>query len=82
MMRLINLKVASLVISRCLSEAQLLPTIRFWTIEDKPPRLAKQQAMADDFKAKTGHEVEVIRPTKKIWANARQQHSPPVTCRM
>ena len=25
----------------------LADTIKFWTVEDKPPRLAKQQAMAD-----------------------------------
>ena len=35
-----------------------------WTIEDKPPRLAKQQAMADEFKEKTGITVEVI-PVKE-----------------
>ena len=52
MMRLINLKVASLVISTMfIGGSVTADTIRFWTIEDKPPRLAKQQAMADDFKA-------------------------------
>jgi len=35
-------------------------TIRFWTTETQPARVARQQAMADDFKAKTGHTVEVI----------------------
>jgi len=35
-------------------------TIRFWTTENQPKRLAKQQAMAEDFKSKTGHTVEVI----------------------
>ena len=35
-------------------------TIRFWTTEDQPDRLAKQQAMAEQFKAATGHTVEVI----------------------
>ncbi len=61
MMRLINLKVASLVISTMfIGGSVTADTIRFWTIEDKPPRLAKQQAMADDFKALTGHDVEVI----------------------
>ena len=35
-------------------------TIRFWTTENQPARLAKQQEMADAFKAKTGHSVEVI----------------------
>ena len=39
--------------------------LRFWTTEDQPDRLAKQQAMAADFKAKTGIEVEVIPVSEK-----------------
>lgn len=35
-------------------------TIRFWTTEEQPERLAKQEAMAADFKAATGIEVTVI----------------------
>lgn len=35
-------------------------TIRFWTTEEQPPRVAKQQEMADQFEAKTGITVEVI----------------------
>ncbi|MEK9598131.1 MAG: extracellular solute-binding protein [Alphaproteobacteria bacterium] len=35
-------------------------TIRFWTTENQPERLAKQEAMAADFNKKTGHTVEVI----------------------
>ena len=35
-------------------------TIRFWTTENQPARLAKQQEMAESFKARTGHTVEVI----------------------
>ena len=35
-------------------------TIRFWTTEHQPERLAKQEAMASDFNKKTGHTVEVI----------------------
>ncbi|MEM7378887.1 MAG: extracellular solute-binding protein, partial [Pseudomonadota bacterium] len=35
-------------------------TIRFWTTEEQPERLAKQQAMAADFSAASGHTVEVI----------------------
>lgn len=34
--------------------------IRFWTTEDQPDRLAKQQAMAAEFEAATGDKVEVI----------------------
>ena len=39
--------------------------IRFWTTEEQPDRMAKQQAMADEFKKATGHNVEVIPVTEK-----------------
>ncbi|MEO1949515.1 extracellular solute-binding protein [Thioclava sp.] len=39
-------------------------TIKFWTTEEQPERLAKQQQMADDFKAKTGITVDVIPVTE------------------
>ena len=35
-------------------------SLRFWTTEEQPERLAKQQEMAAQFKAETGTEVEVI----------------------
>ena len=35
-------------------------TIRFWTTEEQPERLAKQEEMAAAFREKTGHTVEVI----------------------
>jgi multiple sugar transport system substrate-binding protein len=38
--------------------------LRFWTIEEQPDRLAKQQAMADAFEAETGIAVEVIPVTE------------------
>lgn len=34
--------------------------LRFWTTEEQPERLAKQEELAADFKAKTGIDVEVI----------------------
>lgn len=40
-------------------------TIRFWTTEEQPDRLAKQQTIADNFKAKTGHTVNIIPVTEK-----------------
>ena len=43
-----------------IASAAQADTIRFWTTEDQPDRLAKQQAMAEQFKASTGHTVEVI----------------------
>ncbi len=39
-------------------------TIRFWTTEEQPDRLAKQQEMAAAFEAKTGTTVEVIPVTE------------------
>ena len=39
-------------------------TIRFWTTEEQPERLAKQQEMAAQFKEMTGTEVEVIPVTE------------------
>ncbi|AHM02690.1 ABC-type sugar transport system, periplasmic binding protein YcjN [Roseibacterium elongatum DSM 19469] len=39
-------------------------TIRFWTTEEQPERLARQEAMAADFTAETGIEVEVIPVTE------------------
>ncbi len=34
--------------------------LRFWTTEEQPERLARQEAMAAEFAAATGHSVEVI----------------------
>ena len=35
-------------------------TIRFWTTENQPARLARQEAMAAEFQQASGHVVEVI----------------------
>lgn len=40
-------------------------TLRFWTTEEQPERLAKQQEMAAEFKSKTGVSVEVIPVSEK-----------------
>ena len=39
-------------------------TIRFWTTEEQPERLARQEALAEQFEAATGHSVEVIPVTE------------------
>ncbi|MEL6584945.1 MAG: extracellular solute-binding protein [Pseudomonadota bacterium] len=39
-------------------------TLRFWTTEEQPERLAKQQEMAAAFEAASGHSVEVIPVTE------------------
>lgn len=38
--------------------------IRFWTTEEQPERLAKQQEMAAQFESETGNKVEVIPVTE------------------
>lgn len=52
---------ASLLFTPLAAAAEL----RFWTLEEQPDRVAKQQAMADDFKAKTGVDVQVIVVSEK-----------------
>ncbi|WP_081533133.1 ABC transporter substrate-binding protein [Rhodovulum sp. P5] len=42
----------------------LAQDIRFWTMEEQPDRLAKQQEMAEAFKVETGISVEVIPVTE------------------
>jgi len=56
---------AGLALSASLANAVQADTIRFWTTEEQPERLAKQQAVADTFKKATGHTVEVIPVTEK-----------------
>lgn len=46
------------------ASAGLADTIRFWTTEEQPERLAKQEDMAAAFAEATGHEVEVIPVTE------------------
>jgi len=48
---------AALVLPATMLQAD---TIRFWTTEEQPERLARQEALAEKFNAATGHEVEVI----------------------
>ena len=56
---------AGMLLSASLVTMAQADTIRFWTTEEQPERLAKQQEMAADFKAKTGHDVEVIPVSEK-----------------
>lgn len=64
MITLRKLALATLV-SAGLGATVQADTIRFWTTEEQPARLAKQQQMAEDFKAKSGHSVEVIPISEK-----------------
>ena len=59
-MRPIYITAVSMALSAMVMSAANADTIRFWTTENQPARLAKQQEMANAFNAKTGHTVEVI----------------------
>ena len=52
--------VASAIVTTMVASVAHADTIRFWTTENQPERLAKQEAMAVDFNKRTGHSVEVI----------------------
>ncbi len=58
--RALTLAAAGLLVSTSMASAQL----RFWTTEEQPERLAKQEEMAKEFEAKTGTAVEVIPVTE------------------
>ena len=64
MKKLLNYLIYSLIVTFFVSNASA-ETIRFWPTEEQPARLAKQQAMAADFKKRTGHSVEVIPVSEK-----------------
>ncbi|KJZ17993.1 ABC transporter substrate-binding protein [Loktanella sp. S4079] len=51
----------ALVLSAVSAQAE---TLRFWTTEEQPERLARQEQMAADFAAASGHTVEVIPVTE------------------
>ena len=59
-MKKFNLVATSAILTVMAAGVASADTIRFWTTENQPERLAKQQAMADDFNKRTGHTVEVI----------------------
>ena len=48
-----------------LSGEAFAQSLRFWTTEEQPDRLAKQEQMAVDFKSQTGVSVEVIPISEK-----------------
>jgi multiple sugar transport system substrate-binding protein len=54
---------AAMTLALAASAAQA-EELRFWTTEEQPERLARQEAMAADFEAATGHSVEVIPVTE------------------
>ena len=63
-MRHLKSLATGLLISVSMSAVAQADTIRFWTTEEQPARLARQEAMAADFEKRTGHVVEVIPVTE------------------
>ena len=59
-MKLFGKITAGMLISSAFATVAHADTIRFWTMEIQPERMAVQQQLAEKFKEKTGHEVEVI----------------------
>jgi multiple sugar transport system substrate-binding protein len=59
-----SLLAATALLSVGLAGAASAQSIRFWTTEEQPDRLAKQEQLAEDFKAETGITVEVIPVTE------------------
>ncbi|MET3601656.1 ABC transporter substrate-binding protein [Martelella mangrovi] len=55
---------AALLLSASAASLAHADTIRFWTTEEQPERLAKQQEIADAFMEETGNEVQVIPVTE------------------
>ncbi|WGW05650.1 ABC transporter substrate-binding protein [Tropicibacter oceani] len=60
MTRQMKLLTSSAMVLAFMAGAVSADTIRFWTTEEQPERLAKQEEMAAAFKEMTGTEVEVI----------------------
>lgn len=64
MTELLRSKAMCLATGSALAIAIAMPAVadelRFWTTEEQPERLARQEAMAADFAAASGHSVEVI----------------------
>ena len=57
--------IAAVLAAGLLAQPVAAADLRFWTTEEQPDRLAKQEAMAADFKAQTGVEVQVIPVSEK-----------------
>lgn len=59
-MKRTTLTITALMAGTFLASAASAETIRFWTTEEQPERLAIQEQMAADFSAATGNDVQVI----------------------
>ncbi|WP_306024776.1 ABC transporter substrate-binding protein [Oceaniradius stylonematis] len=59
-MRNLTTLTGALLVTVSMTAMASADTIRFWTTEEQPERLAIQEQMAATFAEQTGHEVEVI----------------------
>ncbi|NKC14288.1 MAG: extracellular solute-binding protein [Gammaproteobacteria bacterium] len=56
---------ASLLLSATMLLSAIADEITMWTMEEQPDRMARQQQIATDFNAATGHTVNVVAVTEK-----------------
>ncbi|EHI48360.1 ABC-type sugar transport system, periplasmic component [SAR116 cluster alpha proteobacterium HIMB100] len=56
---------AGLMLSASVMTSAVADTITMWTMEEQPDRMAAQERIAADFKARTGHEVNIVPVTEK-----------------
>ena len=56
---------AGLLLSATMISSVFADEITFWTMEEQPDRMARQQQIADDFFKATGHTVNVVAVTEK-----------------
>ena len=64
-MKKMNMLGASVLLSATMISSVFADEITMWTMEEQPDRMARQQQIADDFKAATGHTVNVVAVTEK-----------------
>lgn len=56
---------AGLLLSATMLSSAMADEITMWTMEEQPDRMARQQQIADDFQAATGHIVNIVAVTEK-----------------
>ena len=56
---------AGLMLSSTILSSAWADEITFWTMEEQPDRMERQQMIADAFEEKTGHTVKVVPVTEK-----------------
>ena len=65
-MKRFYLAVASAIVTTMVAGVAFADTIRFWTTENQPERLAKQEVMAVDFKKGQATRLKSYQSKKKI----------------